>query len=159
MAGLTFLFGRSVKSMLQKGQWDISGARDYLKDDAINSFTSSVKSAIVPVKKKSIKDEGSGQKSYVDSVDSLFLLSKGEVSSDYASMADAKIGLGPNKDQIYLAASAKGETAFRIAFYSNAFLRDTHNSIYTYYVYMNTGVIGTLWVEKDPRAVVPAFCL
>ncbi len=157
MAGLTFLFANAITNMNSNGiSWNESQVGKYVKADGVNNLVASVKSAIAPVKKRSIVTEQYATGNYLDTTDTLFLLSAGEVQQDRADTADARLGLGPNKDQIYLAASAMGEVAFRQNICGYCFLRDTFSNTYIFMVYGNTGNVG---VSGGQASVRPAFCL
>ncbi len=160
MAGLTFLFATpmTTKQTSGGGSWPTTVVGSYLAADGINNLAANVKNAIVPVKKRSVVTEQYGAGKYTDTTDSLFVLARGEISQTHADTADARLGLGPNKDQIYLAATAMGELSFRQRLYPNSFLRDTYSGTYGFYVYTN-GNIGSFEIDKAPRSITPAFCL
>ncbi len=160
MAGLTFVFTTpmTTKQSSGGGSWPATVVGSYLAADGINNLAVNVKNAIVPVKKRSVATEQYGTGNYKDSTDSLFVLSRGEIGQTYADTADARLGLGPNKDQIYLAAAAMGELSFRQKLYANSFVRDTYSNTYGTYVHTN-GNIGSNEIEKAPRSIRPAFCL
>lgn len=159
MAGLTFFFSKHVAGVNAGGSWANSASSQFLRTGGgWTGLTSSVQAAIQPVIKKTIITDQYSTGNYHESSEKLFLLGKGEiaVAGSFGIEESAKLGLGPNKNQIYLNVQAYGTTT---SWYqqvgSQAILRDSYSNSYQYCMMPN----GNIHVVTGSANIKPAFCL